>query len=441
VLVDPAGATETFGLPTAPTGKRARKRVDPATLVRIPGATATASGPSAGPRYTAILRAADRTSTRFGVRVAVPFGDPQAAQPADALRAALPAAARAAADAPRPAAPTRDWLMRLKNRIYGVFMEEAFVNRDWFNQQAVMVAFEDFIKGRNADAELFWRIWCVELWAREFFDPKPEANAEPTRIKGALEPNADKQLEVTVGDERWIRFPIRTDLFTNGDPYQERITNYVRDLVAEAAADNRYARSFDRPWYLLVSEKIVAIAQGRSYFIWDIEPSWWARTLSKFVVRTPYGIGLGSPWTMELAIREAGLGRILFASGVSAAGKLVGKRGLFYQVAGHSVRAIDGPTEYSVFPANVSAKLAPAQPHKVAAELTERVRAALAADGRPEIARSLSGVVVIDANDIGRNVLGQHTDRPDRFFEELFGDNPLGQGSEQTPLAVAVQAS
>jgi asparagine synthase (glutamine-hydrolysing) len=143
---------------------------------------------------------------------------------------------------------------------------------------------------------------------------------------------------------------------------------------------------------------------------------------------------------MELAIREAGLGRILFASGVSAAGKLVGKRGLFYQVAGHSVRAIDGPTEYSVFPANVSAKLAPAQPHKVAAELTERVRAALTAAGRPQIAQSLAGVVVIDANDIGRNVLGQHTDRPDGFFEELFGDNPLGQGSEQTPLAVAVQA-
>ncbi len=92
---------------------------------------------------------------------------------------------RAAADVPRPAAPARDWLLRLKNRIYGVFMEEAFVNRNWFDQQAVMVAFEDFIKNRNADAELFWRIWSVEMWAREFFDPKQAEDDEPVRVKGA----------------------------------------------------------------------------------------------------------------------------------------------------------------------------------------------------------------------------------------------------------------
>jgi asparagine synthase (glutamine-hydrolysing) len=48
--------------------------------------------------------------------------------------------------------------------------------------------------------------------------------------------------------------------------------------------------------------------------------------------------------------------------------------------------------------------------------------------------------VIIDANDIGRNVLGLAADRPARFFEELFADNPLGQGSEQTPIAVAVPA-
>jgi len=450
VLVDPAGASEAFALPPADMGKRARKHVDPATLVQIPapqsadpgvgGIAFTEVPGSASGGVAAVRRAADRTSARFGLRIALPYVEVGTGHSADALRGLMPGGVLTTADVPRPAAPARDWLLRLKNRIYGVFMEEAFVNRGWFDQQAVMVAFEDFIKNRNADADLFWRIWSVEMWAREFFDPKPAEDEEPVKIKGPLEPNANKQLEITVDGERWIRFPIRTDLFTKGDPYQERITAYVRDLVREARADERYAASFGKAWYLLVSEKIVAIAQGRSYFIWDIEPSWWARTLSKFVVRTPYGIGLGSPWTMELAIKEAGLSRILFASGVSAAGKAVGKRGLFYQVAGHSVRAIDGPTEYSVFPANVSAKLAPAEPAKVAAELTTAVRAVLSAAGLPEVAQSLAGVVVIDANDIGRNVLGKNADRPERFFEELFGDNPLGQGSEQTPLAVAVQA-
>jgi len=46
--------------------------------------------------------------------------------------------------------------------------------------------------------------------------------------------------------------------------------------------------------------------------------------------------------------------------------------------------------------------------------------------------------VVIDANDIGRNVMGQASDRPDRFFEAVFADNPLGQGNERTPLCVVV---
>jgi asparagine synthase (glutamine-hydrolysing) len=401
--------------------------------VRIPAGPEPAAGADGQ-----LQRAADRVSTLFGLDVRTPFA--YSSGTADDLRAALPQAAVGAADVPRPLAPARDWLLRLKNRIYGVFMEESFVNRAWFHQQPVMVAFEDFIKGRNADADLFWRIWSVEMWAREFFDPKPAEDDAPVQVKGPLEANQNKKLEITVGGERWIRFPIRTDLFTEGDPYQERITAYVQELVGLASAEPAYAAAFAKPWYVLVSEKIVAISQGRSYFIWDIEPSWWARTLSKFVVRTPYGIGLGSPWTMELAIREAGLPRILFASGVSAAGKAVGKRGLFYQVAGHSVRAIDGPTEYSVFPANVSAKLAPAKPAKVAGELAERLRTALRAAGLDGAASALAGVVVIDANDIGRNVLGQQSDRPDVFFEELFGDNPLGQGSEQTPLAVAIQA-
>jgi asparagine synthase (glutamine-hydrolysing) len=319
--------------------------------------------------------------------------------------------------------------------VYGEFLSESFTNRPWVRQHAVLVAFEDFIKGRNADAALFWRLLSVELWMREFFDPRPEA-AEPVRIKGPLEANAGKQLEITVDGERWIRFPVRTELFATGDPYAEQITSYVRGLVDAVWADGAYTQNFARPWYVLVSEKIVAISQGRSYFIWDIQPSWWARTLSRFVVRTPYGIGLGSPWTMQLAIQEAGLGRILAASAAGAAGKVLGKRGVFYNVAGHSVRAIDGPTEYSAYPSNVSAKLAPARPDEVSGELLAALRAALPA----EAAATLAGVVVIDANDIGRNVLGMAADRPARFFEELFADNPLGQGSEQTPIAVAVPA-
>lgn len=261
-----------------------------------------------------------------------------------------------------------------------------------------------------------------------------EREPAPVEIpeKGPFDPNQDKQLEITVDGQPWLRFPIRTELFAKGDDLAARITGYVSGFVTAAAEDGRDI--FRNPWYLVVSEKIVAIAQGRSYFIWEIQPNWWARTLSRYVVRTPYGIGLGSPWTMQLALQEVGLPRILFASAVSVLGKALGRRGWFYKVAGAAVRAIDGPTEYSAYPANVSAKLAPAKPDKVSRELTEALRAGLPYPAN----ETLRGVVVIDANDIGRNVMGQATDRPDRFFEEVFADNPLGQGNERTPICVVV---
>ena len=49
------------------------------------------------------------------------------------------------------------------------------------------------------------------------------------------------------------------------------------------------------------------------------------------------------------------------------------------------------------------------------------------------------GTVVMDANDIGRNVLGADVAQPWDRYEEMFADNPLGQGSEQTPMAIVFE--
>ena len=55
----------------------------------------------------------------------------------------------------------------------------------------------------------------------------------------------------------------------------------------------------------------------------------------------------------------------------------------------------------------------------------------------PEPWRStFGGTVIMDANDIGRNVLGSDVPGDWARFEEMFADNPLGQGSEQTPMAM-----
>ena len=176
-----------------------------------------------------------------------------------------------------------------------------------------------------------------------------------------------------------------------------------------------------------MAEKPIAASQGRSYALDEIHPTRLAKVLSRAVTRTPHGIGLGIPETMQLAIDEAGAPRIVAAAAASAAGKVVGKRGLFYKVAGANVEAIDGPTHNTLPPHNTHAKLGPADPDGVAARLADFLSES--AGGRVEM-------VVIDANDLTATVLGASPGADRRLAATLMRDNPLGQGHEQTPVCV-----
>lgn len=245
-----------------------------------------------------------------------------------------------------------------------------------------------------------------------------------SKTSHSLKPNPGKKLEIDVEGKTYIRYPIKTDVFKSGDDYATKIAGIVEKAIVQCPMTDD-----QRPnWYVIVSEKIVAISQGRSYLIKDIKPSWYATTLSKYVRKTPYGIGLGSPWTMQLAIQEVGFLRILLAAFASIITKPFGLRGVFYHVAGREAAAIDGPTEYSLYPSNVSAKLAPKDPQGAA----EKIKAEIGDNN------FFGGVVIIDANDLGRNVLGNATDKPDSFFEEVMRDNPMGQGREGTPVVIVI---
>lgn len=163
---------------------------------------------------------------------------------------------------------------------------------------------------------------------------------------------------------------------------------------------------------LFVTEKIVAITQGRSYRLDEIQPRKLALFLSKYVTRTPYGIGLGMPETMEMALRECGTPRILFAAAVSAVTKAFGRRGDFYRIAGDKARAIDGPTKHTIPPYNQAVVLGPKNPREVAARLKTLL------GGTAEVA-------VVDINDIGGNILGSTLDKDgERRLVKILGDNP-----------------
>ena len=224
-------------------------------------------------------------------------------------------------------------------------------------------------------------------------------------------PNDGKVLSVTTDAGTFKRIPIRTRVVMPGDDLDAFVTEYAGGVVQPGDT-------------LFVTEKIVAITQGRSYALDEIEPRARARLLSKYVVKTPYGIGLGMPETMEMALRECGTPRILFASAVAAVTKAFGRRGDFYRIAGDKARAIDGPTKHTIPPYNEAVVLGPKDPDGVAA----RVKALIG--GQAEVA-------VVDINDLGGNILGSTLDKDaERRLVKILGDNPLGQGLESTPLGI-----
>ncbi|MFK4806558.1 coenzyme F420-0:L-glutamate ligase [Microbacterium sp. ZW CA_36] len=225
------------------------------------------------------------------------------------------------------------------------------------------------------------------------------------------EANAGKALTVQVEGSSFARIPIRTRVVMPGDDLDEFIREYAGDVVREGDL-------------LFVTEKIVAITQGRSYLVEDIKPRRLAFFLSKYVTRTPYGIGLGMPETMEMALRECGPIRILFAAAVSAVTKLFGRKGDFYRIAGDKARAIDGPTSGTIPPYNKAVVLGPERPREVA----QQVKALLG--GAPEVA-------VVDINDLGGNILGSTLDKAgEKRLVAILKDNPLGQGHQSTPLGI-----
>jgi hypothetical protein len=235
------------------------------------------------------------------------------------------------------------------------------------------------------------------------------AHESEQRPMGVLsEPNEDRQLHATLDGVVYARHPVRTHLVGDADDAAEVAARYVGELTADVRL-------------VAVSERMVAITQGRSHPMSEIRPGRLARLLVRFVTRPGYGIGLGTPETMQLAIEEVGAPRILLAALVSGITKPFGVHGLFYRIAGPQAAAIDGPTPYTIAPYNQAATLGPRDPKG------EARRIAAAVD-RP--------VAVIDANDAGCNVLGVSPGVDRRFVARLFADNPLGQASEQTPICV-----
>lgn len=221
--------------------------------------------------------------------------------------------------------------------------------------------------------------------------------------------NPEKRELITVNGCYYRRMAIRTHVLTRDDNLLNTVQYYVKPLLLPGDL-------------VFISEKAVACTQHRAIPLTDIHPRLLARLLCKFVHKTPYGIGLGIPETMEMALRECGTGRILFAAVISAFGKLLRQRGWFYKVAGSRASSIDGPCDCTIPPYNRCVVLGPENPDETAKQLAEALGCRVA---------------IVDINDLGAEILGTSEPDLDRaHLCEILRDNPLGQGCQSTPMGI-----
>lgn len=230
-------------------------------------------------------------------------------------------------------------------------------------------------------------------------------------MKEELHTNPGKKEIIEVDGVRYRRLPIVTHLITDKDNILDVAEKYGKEFLEEP--DD----------ILFISEKAVACTQRRAIPLEDIKPRKLAVMLSNHVTKTPAGIGLGMPETMEMALREVGVPRILFASAVSVIGKKVfHKKGWFYTVAGYRARSIDGPTPNTIPPYNHYVVLGPLHPDETAAQIKDRIG---------------YDTIIVDINDLDGQVLGASSKKIDKkLYAKVLRDNPLGQDEEQTPMGV-----
>ena len=222
--------------------------------------------------------------------------------------------------------------------------------------------------------------------------------------------NEGKNRVVEVGGQSYERLAIKTHVITDEDDICDVAEKYVTPFLQDGDV-------------VFITEKAVACTQRRAIPVDQIKPRPLARFLCKFVYKNPHGIGLRMPETMEMALRECGTIRILFAAAVSAVGKLFHKKGWFYKIAGYKASSIDGPCSYTLPPYNHYVVLGPAEPDATARKISQRL------GGAP--------VLITDINDLDGNILGASDSSLDRkLFVEILRDNPLGQSHEQTPIGL-----
>jgi asparagine synthase (glutamine-hydrolysing) len=147
----------------------------------------------------ALLHYEDRNAMGFSIESRVPYLDVRfvefiASLPLDqkirngvtkiALRNAvsgiIPESIRCRMDKMGFVTPEEIWMKdTLRPFVFAILGSESFRKRPYWNADAVLKDYQEFLDGRSAYSPEVWRIICTELWLRKFFDQRTGPVAGP----------------------------------------------------------------------------------------------------------------------------------------------------------------------------------------------------------------------------------------------------------------------
>jgi len=233
-------------------------------------------------------------------------------------------------------------------------------------------------------------------------------------MESVLTPNENKNLCIETSFGSYDRGAIRTHFVAIGEDYIELVKKYVVPHYQEGDI-------------LSIAEKIISLCQKNIIYKKDMKLTALAKFLSKFASHSPHGIGVDNPWKMQFAIDHCGAVKIIYASVAAGIGKLFGKRGVFYKIAGPEVAGLDGFYSASFEEYGNFCMMLPKEPDEVCRKIYEA-----------------TGItcMLVDANDFERDILGKSPDLAltDEQCAELIRDNPSGNSTQLTPFILIRKA-
>ncbi len=251
-----------------------------------------------------------------------------------------------------------------------------------------------------------------EGWFRSLIFKERAADALVTGLKRYFLLSADcpDKCSMTLDKSRTVpvsvaTIPIRTHLIGENESLIEVVKKYTSKIAKPGDV-------------VAVAESVVSITQGRAILPESVHPGRLARMLCKLPGK---GGSLATPPAMQLAINEVGSHRVLLGVVAAGAGRLIGRRGDFYRVAGRSLAQIDD-VAMTLPPFDKYVILGPSNPDNVARHIKDTIGIDIA---------------IVDVNDLGCvDVLGITDRTAVEWVSRALASNPLGNDDQQTPIVI-----